>query len=213
MKTFALVPVKELGAAKSRLQECLSPDCRSGILIAMLRDVLEALEGLSIIVISPEDISCMLDDNIIFRKQTRGRNLNNAVQEANEFAIDLGADSTLFVPADMPLMDKKDVAKVLEVGKEHNVVITKAYDGGTGILFRRPPDIMDSCFTENSFNDHLHKARRSGLRPFILTRDHLSFDIDTRDDLEELIKLGRGTHTQKFLIQNQIQGIVANNDI
>lgn len=210
MNTFAIVPVKALGTVKSRLKDCLPPEMRSGLLMAMLKDVLRSLSDLPTIVISPEDIRGLLDEKIIFQLQTMGDGLNSAIEQAGRLALELGADSTLFVPADMPLIDKVDVQKILGYGKKYSVVITQAEDGGTGILFRRPPDVMKCRFTNNSFYDHLAEAERSGLKPYLLSSDHLSFDIDTQEDLMKLLEVGRGTEAHRFLINKEFNGFVKN---
>lgn len=205
MKTFAIVPVKELGNAKSRLQGCLAPSMRGQLILAMLKDVLHALKGISVIVISPEDIEELLPSDVIFHIQTSGKGLNNAVEEANEVAMSLGAEATLFVPADMPLITSADVEEVLEQGMSHPVVITHAMDGGTGILYRSPPNVMRSRFTKNSFYDHLEEAHLQGLDILVHSSSHLSFDIDTQEDLEILLKEGKATHSHRFLCENDLR--------
>ncbi|HDH28363.1 MAG TPA: 2-phospho-L-lactate guanylyltransferase, partial [Euryarchaeota archaeon] len=57
MKTFALIPVKDLDNAKSRLADSLTAGQRKELLLAMLSDVLMAVSHLPTVVISPEDIS------------------------------------------------------------------------------------------------------------------------------------------------------------
>ena len=54
MATYALVPVKGLSRAKTRLAGALTGDERAGLVLAMLRDVLTALRGLQTIVVSPD---------------------------------------------------------------------------------------------------------------------------------------------------------------
>jgi 2-phospho-L-lactate guanylyltransferase len=200
MKTFAIVPIKELDKCKSRLSEHLSPGERRGLLLAMLEDVLSAL-SFPAIVISPEDLSPQLKGwpEAHFLLQTEGWDLENAVKQANAYALRRGAFSTLFVPADMPLISKGDVEKVLALGESHDAVITHASDGGTGILFRRPPDVMESRFTKTSFEDHLKEAKERGVDMYVHDSFPLSFDIDTLNDLKSFMKLGKGTKTFDYL--------------
>jgi 2-phospho-L-lactate guanylyltransferase len=201
MKTFAVVPVKELDKAKTRLSQCLTPRQRKSLLLAMLDDVLSALTELPTIVISPKDMSPRFEgvEGLTFLLQTEGRDLNNAVRQANAFALKKGAHATLFVPADMPLITKKDVDEILELGKKYSVVITHASDGGTGILYRRPPAVMESRFTENSFHDHRLEATKKGIEMYVHESLQLSLDIDTLDDITSFMIHGGGTGTYQLL--------------
>ncbi|MFQ5800098.1 MAG: 2-phospho-L-lactate guanylyltransferase [Candidatus Hydrothermarchaeales archaeon] len=200
MKTFAIVPVKELDKAKSRLSSVFKPEERSGLLLAMLGDVLSALTDVTSIVISPEELSLHLPgDRTIFLLDRGGKGLNDAVKAANKHAIKLGASATLFVPADMPLITRQEVEEVLDLGKKYNVIITHATDGGTGILYRRPPDVMESRFTRNSFQDHQKEARRKRITMFVHDSLSLSLDIDTLEDIHRFMERGKGTRTYEFL--------------
>ncbi len=201
MKTFAIVPVKELDMAKSRLAYCLSKEDRSGLLLAMLGDVLSALEDMPTIVISPQDLKGFLPTRVTFLLQDGERDLNSAVKQANSHAVKKGADATLFLPADLPLVTSEEVDGVLELGKKHSVIITRALDGGTGILYRRPPDVIESSFTNNSFEDHLREARSRDVEVFVHRSLPLSLDIDTKEDLKHFLEHGKGTKTYSYLRQ------------
>jgi 2-phospho-L-lactate guanylyltransferase len=205
MKTVAIVPVKELDKAKSRLSKSLTPEYRKGLLFAMLDDVLSALKGLPTIVISPQDISLHLKEKEVnFVLQRGGNDLNSAVEQANRAAIEVGAAATLFIPADMPLATKNDIDNVLALGKRHQVVITRSTDGGTGILFRRPPDVIESRFTGDSFSDHLKIARSRDIDVHLLNSRSLSLDIDTFEDLKSFMENGEGTRTYSYLKAQKI---------
>ena len=201
MKTFALIPVKDLDNAKSRLADSLTAGQRKELLLAMLSDVLMAVSHLPTVVISPEDISSHLSGlgNVMFLLQEGERDLNSAVVQANNYALSQGAGATLFVPADMPLTSRDEVGAVLELGRDTPVVITKARDGGTGILYRRPPNVMESRFTSDSFTDHQREAQEKGLKMHIHESFPLSLDIDTFDDLQIFMKHGVGTKTYGYL--------------
>jgi 2-phospho-L-lactate guanylyltransferase len=201
MITYAIVPVKEFDRAKSRLSANLKPAQRKGLLISMLDDVLTALSDIQVILISPEDISNHVGKrkNVKFILQAPGGDLNSAVREANDLALREGADSTLFVPADMPLITKKDINDILGLGKKHALIITQSTDGGTGILYRRPPGIIDSRFTSNSFQDHIREAAENGVEVFIFDSFPLSLDIDCKDDIKCFLNHGEGTSSYGYL--------------
>jgi 2-phospho-L-lactate/phosphoenolpyruvate guanylyltransferase len=201
MRTFATVPVKDLDKAKSRLAGCLNTDERKKLLLAMLTDVLKAASAMPTVVICPEDISAHLQgfENVLFLLQRGGRDLNSAVVQANSYAVEMGAEATFFVPADMPLIRAGEIEKVLALGRDTPVVITQARDGGTGILFRHPPDVMESRFTGDSFTDHQREAQKKGIKMQVHKSFPLSLDIDTIDDLQIFMKHGAGTKTFEYL--------------
>jgi 2-phospho-L-lactate guanylyltransferase len=201
MRTFAIVPAKDLDKAKSRLSAHLTKEQRKGLFLSMLEDVLSALSQLPTIVICPEDISAYLKDrgNVTFLPQKKGKDLNSAVAQANTFAIEKGAQATLFVPADMPLTSQKDVEEVLTLGRKYKAIITMARDGGTGILYRRPPDVMESRFTKYSFPDHQKEAAIKEIEMMVHSSFPLSLDIDTIKDLRLFMEHGAGTKTYEHL--------------
>ncbi len=199
MKTYAIVPVKELDRAKSRLSECLDKEGRKGLLFAMLEDVLSALVDIPTIVISPENLNSIERENVVFLKQEGKKDLDSAVKQANAYALKRGASSTLFIPADMPLIRRKDLLEVFKLGQRYSVIITRSSDGGTGILYRRPPNIMESRFTQNSYEDHMAEAKRQGINPHIHSSFPLSLDIDTLEDLRRFMAHGKNTKTYRFL--------------
>ena len=200
MKTFAIVPVKGFKESKSRLSPYLSKAERIELSKSMLDDVLSALNTVPTILISPEKFEPRVkprEHYVLVQKGDKG--LDGAVKQANKFAVKMGANSTLFVPGDMPLINAKDIQSVLRMGESKEAIITKSTDGGTGILFRKPPDIMESRFTLNSFEDHIREAKNQKIEIFILESLNLAHDIDTFEDLQLFMKHGEGTKTFEYL--------------
>lgn len=197
MRVFALLPVK-LSEAKTRLSSIFSREERAELVLSMLEDVLDSLEGLEVVIISPDDLRKKLDYDFHFIHEKK-RGLNSAVGQANSYAVDNGADATLFVPADMPLIKKSHVREILELGKKHKLIISPSRRGGTGILFRRPPDIIQGRFTNTSFEDHRKEAALRGVEMHVYDSFYLSLDIDTPEDLREFLLHGEGTRTYEFL--------------
>ena len=121
-------------------------------------------------------------------------------------ALDKGAEATLFVPGDVPLIEKSDVKKVLRLGERHGLVICPAKDGGTGMLYRRPPTIINTRFTTKSFYEHAKEAESKNVKVHIHYSAHFSLDIDTREDIADFLYLPaggkryvKGTKTWEFL--------------
>ena len=120
MSVYAVVAVKGLDASKKRLSSVLSPQERTQLTLAMLEDVLNALQTSTIdkIVIVSNDFT--LRDfaskfNAIHLVQ-KISGLNSAVEEATEWCMQKGAEAVLVLPADIPLMSSEDVDTIVELG-------------------------------------------------------------------------------------------------
>jgi 2-phospho-L-lactate/phosphoenolpyruvate guanylyltransferase len=191
----AVVPVKDLRETKSRLAPILDPGARAGLTLYMMGRVVAAVREAGI-----EDVCVVSPDAIVLDEaQRRGatplvqesRGLNPALEEGRRRALDLGAQTLLIFPADLPLLDAGDVRAVLEAADGQSVVI--APDGarsGTNTLLIRPPDALPFAFGPESFGAHLGAARKRGLEVRICERPHLAFDLDTAGDLTRLRETG-----------------------
>ncbi len=192
MSVFAVVPVKDLLGTKSRLKPILNPGARAGLTLYMMGRVVSALKEAGV-----ENVCVVSPDRVVLGEaRERGtepllqesRGLNPALEEGRRWAVGRGASSLLVLPADLPLLDAGDVGAVLEgVGKEGSVVISP--DGshvGTNALLLRPPDALPFAFGPGSYEAHLRSARERGLEVRVCERPHLSFDLDTAEDLARL---------------------------
>jgi 2-phospho-L-lactate guanylyltransferase len=197
MRTFGLLPIKRLSEAKSRLSRALSPEVRSRLTLLMLKDVLDALGDLDgVVLISPEDLREHLEGHeVLFLREEAPRGIGRAVELGTRLAVEEGADATLFLPGDIPLLQERHIRKILALGKEHPLILSPSRRGGIAIVFRRPPDLIENRFTSQSFADHLQEARRRGIDPYIYESFSLSLDLDTPEDLREFLRYGRGTRT------------------
>ncbi len=204
MRTYALIPVK-LRSAKTRLADALSSVERAELVKCMLLDVMDAMVAIDgVVIIGPEEINEVLDGyefEFILEGGTGG--LDTVVGKVNRRAMAMGADATLFVPADTPLIRDKHVDEILELGKSHQLIISPSRRGGTGILFRRPPNIINERFTKNSYSDFQLEAKGRGVEMHVYDSFALSLDIDTTDDIREFMLHGRGTRTYDFLVKTK----------
>ncbi len=192
MSVIAVVPVKDLLGTKSRLKPILNPGARAGLTLYMMGRVISALKEAgveNVCVVSPDSI--VLDEAgkrgaAPLPQESRG--LNPALEQGRRWAMERDASTLLVLPADLPLLDAGDVRAVLEgVGREGSVVISP--DGahaGTNALLLRPPDAMPFAFGPGSYEAHLRAARERGLEVRVRERPHLSFDLDTAEDLARL---------------------------
>jgi 2-phospho-L-lactate/phosphoenolpyruvate guanylyltransferase len=169
----AVVPMKSMDLAKSRLSAVLDPAGRRALAGQMLDHVLETLRraGISPVRIADGD-----------------RDLNTDVAAAARLVQDEGAADLLLVMADLPYLATDDVAALLEAGRHSAVVIAEAKDGGTNALLLRPPTALEFTFAtgQPSARRHAELARAAGIEPAIVRRPGLARDIDTPADLAAL---------------------------
>ena len=204
MSTWAIVPIKRLGEAKSSLSSVLKPEQRRELVLCMLADVLGVLSGTSverIVVVSPDDeILGLAEAHGATCLKEPGIGLNGALRLAISHAVDGGADSVLIMPADVPMVGETDIEKMLEMCPEHQgIVIAPSSTDGTNALLLRPPDVMDVCFGGKSFPTHLEIARQAGVVAKVYRSQTIAIDIDEASDLVSVKARGWGTRTHQFL--------------
>jgi 2-phospho-L-lactate guanylyltransferase len=181
-----LVPVKRLGEAKRRLARHLSPIDRRRLSLAMLADVLRAVESWTkrfLVTSDPDSEAVGLAFGCRVVADPPG-GLNPSIDAGTSAAISAGATALLVLPADVPLVTPEDVAKILSL--EIPVVIVPSQDGGTNALLRRPPGVIAPMFGPGSAEKHAAAAREAGVPFESLDVDSLRLDIDAPDDLQSL---------------------------
>ena len=196
MTLFAVVPVKDLAGAKSRLKPILNAPGRAGLTIYMMNKVLAALQEAGVeracVVSSDRTVLCLAEEAGATRLFQESQGLNAALDEARDWAISEGASALLVLPADLPLLHRSDVEAVLEAAQEVEgplaVVSPDAMDEGTNALLLRPPDALPFSFGQDSFDAHLKAARERGLSTRVCERSRIAFDLDTGDDLKRFGK-------------------------
>jgi 2-phospho-L-lactate/phosphoenolpyruvate guanylyltransferase len=176
----AVVPMKSMDLAKSRLAVELDSAGRHALARQMLDHVLNTLReaGLTSVRVASGD-------------QGTG-DLNADVTAAARLAQEGGATDLLLVMADLPYLTTADVAALLDAGRKNVatklVVIAEAKDGGTNALLLRPPTVLEFAFATHRPSSKLHAeaARKAGIEPVIVRRPGLARDIDTPADLAAL---------------------------
>jgi 2-phospho-L-lactate guanylyltransferase len=187
MAITAIVPVKALVDAKSRLSGQLGSIERRALVTWMLGRVLEACLGADAV----DRVLVVAGDLEAAAAATRPGvevlveplpGLARALETADHAARQ--ASATLIVPADLPLATATDLDAVCSAGTA--VVVAPARDGGTGALLRRPPDVVRPAFGPGSAEAHLRAAAVARVRALRLDLPNLALDVDTFCDLQLL---------------------------
>lgn len=202
----ALVPVKALDEAKGRLADLLARDERRRLALAMLEDVLRALQAVPRIdhaaVVSPD--AAVLDrarelgaDPIAEPASCRG--VNQALAHASAALAERGADALLVIAADIPTALPADIEAVLDALPANGIAVVPTDDRGTGALALRPPGAVPFRYGRHSSVTHRREAVARGLPTRVLHLPSLARDLDEPDDIAELLARPAETATHRLL--------------
>ena len=188
------VPVKSLSRAKTRLSADLTALERGALTLAMLEDVLDAVQavaGWETWVVSPDEVALEIAARRGARPVPEDKPpLANAIRQVEAMAKLAEAAALAIVPADLPLVTAETLGEALHTLGA--VVLAPSADGaGTSLLLRRPPRAIPARFGPDSFRRHLQLAKERGLPVSVVERRELSFDVDRPGDILTLLAEGR----------------------
>jgi 2-phospho-L-lactate guanylyltransferase len=191
---WAIVPVKPLVDAKSRLAGRLDAEQREQLsrelLLGTLR-LLRDVEGLAgTVVVSPDPTVLALAEQEQVRPLVEGvpGDLNRALTQAAAGVRAEGAGAIVVVPIDLPLARPADVASavaLVEGAAARTVVVAPDRHGeGTNLLALRPVDAIDFAFGPGSLERHRAAALARGIPFHTIENVRLAFDLDEPADLD-----------------------------
>ncbi len=191
----ALVPLKALAQAKSRLADHLTLSQRQNLVLDMLHHVLSVLiEGgcfARVAVVSP-------DEQVLARAREWGASSlreeaaghNEALRAAAASKLLAETPALLTISADLPLLHVSDIQHIIELSARHDLVLAQAREGtGTNAILVQPPLAVPYLFGPNSFQRYQEAARQRKRKSSLYHSIGTSLDIDTIDDLDNLYEL------------------------
>ncbi|HEY3095075.1 MAG TPA: 2-phospho-L-lactate guanylyltransferase [Nitrososphaera sp.] len=208
MKTFAIVPVKSFENAKARLSTLLSADDRIHLSSLMLDDTLSLLAGVqtlqqTIVVSSDrraEEITAR--NGAKFLHESKESGVNPAIMTADSYCTKQGADATVVIPQDLPLLDALDVSMACDLAEnEDNCIVicpSLRYDG-TNLLLRKPPSVMKTYYDNDSYRTHMKAACEGGIPVKLFLSKKIMADIDTPEDVRQLANEAGSGKTLEFI--------------
>ena len=213
MRTFAILPIKNLDHAKQRLSTALDPMPRRALVEAMFSDTLVALrrctELSGVVVVSSDNRARRIAEGYgatVVEDRERGH--SEAAMLGTGLAGERGADRALLLPADCPLIEPAELDRLATWPTPDRVVLVvpDRHGTGTNALLLAPPDVMAPAFGDDSHARHLGNARAAGVAAETVELASLALDIDTPDDLaaaEQALGDSRGgaAHTRGMLRQ------------
>lgn len=191
---WAIVPVKPLSLAKSRLAQVLSDAAREALVQQMLEHTLQilreyrpSLDGTLVVTSDPRVLSLAVRHAAVPLAETGGDGLNAALAQAIGEAGRRHAQGILVVPADLPMLSAIALREVLDqLPRAPGVVLVPdRRDEGTNALALRPCDVIEPAFGAGSFHRHWAAARKRNAHIVIVRNAELALDVDTPEDLEQ----------------------------
>jgi len=206
LKTAVIIPVKYLNDSKKRLAGILDLEKRRSLTELMLLDVLEAIAGSKsvsqTVLVSPDErvLKIGRKTGAILLKESGSNGVNEAVAFATQHCMQNGEQSTLVLPADLPLLKPENIERIAGLGADHNAVITPSrQEDGTNALLRRPPDVMKTFYDNDSYRNHLLEANRLKISIAKYLAPEVTLDIDSKADLQQFLKIAKKGRTLEYL--------------
>ncbi|MGE0243176.1 MAG: 2-phospho-L-lactate guanylyltransferase [Nitrososphaeraceae archaeon] len=194
-KIAAVIPVKNLYSAKSRLSPFLTLQQRRNLALILLNATIKTVKSSrfisDIIVVSSDDTieNFSFENSLKFIKDA-DNGVNNAVILADRYCIENEIDANIVIPNDLPFLSFKSIDQICVISEKYSKCIiicpSKRFDG-TNILLRKPPGVIKTFYDNDSYANHLKEARKLNIPIESLDHENLRFDIDTKQDLIEFL--------------------------
>ena len=197
MKVAAVVPVKNFDKSKSRLSPLLNSNQRIAMSQVMMKHTLSILSKITfispIIVVSCDNrvrkIADTFGADFVYEQET---GVNAAVRTADLFCLEKDIHSNMVIPIDLCMLNPDDIKLIynhsMKFPKSIALCPSSRLDG-TNFLFRTPLPLFETSYENNSYYNHLSSAMRSNAHLTIINSDRLERDIDTVQDIIDVISL------------------------
>lgn len=196
-RTWALVPIRGLETAKTRLGGGLDAEERRDLVVDLLRRTLLATRGsqriAGTIVVTMDPAAAGIAGELrAIGLVERAPGLNAAISAARSLAVARGASAVLVLPADLPAVSAEVIdtliaqAELAEADAPCDrlvAMVTDQHGEGTNALLLAPPRVIDPAFGPASRELHRAAARGAGAA-FVELDGPLGLDVDTTEDLE-----------------------------
>jgi 2-phospho-L-lactate guanylyltransferase len=201
-----LIPVKNLANAKQRLSPVLSPEERVELARAMCEDVLNTIGSWrgrpEVAVVTSDSFACILAERFGFEviHDSENPGETGAIEMATSICVERGANHTLVIPADIPLVEAEELQKIADAAPPAGAILVPDAAGrGTNAAFRSPADLFPLRFGNDSFLPHRQAATATGFPLVVLQLPGIALDLDRPDDLNKLAAASGNRESQKLV--------------
>jgi 2-phospho-L-lactate guanylyltransferase len=193
-RTGALVPLRGLETAKTRLGGQLDAEERLDLVVAMASRTLAAtrdasrVTGTVLVTADPAaaELAAAFGAESLVQ---RIAGLNAAIREARARALDRGATAVIVLPIDLAAVSAAAIDEIVSAAGGHPstanglvVVVPDRHGSGTNLLLTAPPEVIDPAFGLDSRAMHAALAADAGAA-YLELGGPLTFDVDTAEDL------------------------------
>lgn len=203
-KIITIIPISSFNNSKTRLSPFLSESERTNLLKVMLKDIVSNIQDhVSDIIVTSKDEYVLnyakyLNLNVFKEKEHEHDFLNNAISDAISYIIkNYDNYSVMILPADIPLFNSRNMKYILK--NRDDFIISPSKGGGTNLLYINREYNYKPLFGAFSFFKHVKEAKNNNLDVNIYDSFYLSLDVNTPEDLGEILLHGRNTHTYNYL--------------
>jgi 2-phospho-L-lactate/phosphoenolpyruvate guanylyltransferase len=205
-RTWAVVPIRGLETAKTRLGGDLDAEERVDLVIDLLSRTLRAtrdskrIAGTIVVTMDPAAAGIARDHDAVGLVE-RAPGLDAAITAARSVAIARGATAVLVLPADLPAIDSAAVDAIVDASARALAgarsaagartdaltrgivaIVGDRHGTGTNALLVSPPALVEPAFGPESRARHGSAAIAAGATLLELDGP-LSLDVDTGEDL------------------------------
>jgi 2-phospho-L-lactate guanylyltransferase len=211
MRVAAILPVKHFDEAKQRLATGIDAERRRQLVAAMVEDVLEAIgQARSIertIVVTGDPIAQELAADAgaeVVPDPADAGHVEAALAGIARAEVE-GADCVVLLPGDCPLLDPRELDRLLTgLPTPYVGIVPDRHGTGTNALVLNPPSAIVPAFGEGSCARHVALAREAGAAFGVEELASLGLDLDTPADVVALTRelserRGRAKRTAKAL--------------
>jgi 2-phospho-L-lactate guanylyltransferase len=211
VKATAVLPVKRFDAAKQRLAAGIDDERRRALAAAMVADVLEAIGAARTIertiVVSGDPVAQELAAEAgaeVVPDPSDAGHVEAALAGTARAEVE-GAECVVLLPGDCPLLDPRELDRLLTGVPERYVgIVPDRHGTGTNALVLSPPAAIVPAFGEGSCARHVAAAREAGIPFGVEELASLGLDLDTPADVIALTRQiasgsGRAKRTAKAL--------------
>jgi 2-phospho-L-lactate guanylyltransferase len=200
-----LVPIKSTASAKQRLASILDQPARTELARAMLTDVLTTLHEwknrpkVGIVTSDPHAMKLAAEYRFEVIPDPDNPGETGAIEMATRVCVERGEESTLVIPADIPLIEGWELDEIYKHAPAEGSLLVPAGDGrGTNAALRRPANLFPLRFGNDSFKPHHAAAQATGKPCVVLKLPGIAVDVDNPPDLRQLLSLPGETRAQRL---------------
>jgi 2-phospho-L-lactate guanylyltransferase len=198
-RTWAVVPIRGLRTAKTRLGADLAPEAREALVAEMLRRTLvatrdsTAIAGTIVVTLDPAAARLAKSHGAIGLVE-RVPGLNEAIHAGRSLAAARRATAVLVLPADLPRVTAAALSQLIDASREAAdgaverglrglvTLVPDRHGEGTNALLLSPPAVIEPAFGIESRAAHRTAALAAGAT-YREIGGPLGLDVDTRADL------------------------------